>query len=224
MRLVQSRCCTLVLLGFTLGFLSVAAGCPRPPRLQDSDSAAGESSEVERTAQGSSSDSASSAEGEAGEHQASPDSPQSGSQGGSPGGSNEEPGSGGPPAGSRGEKSGGGGDGFPPPSDSDAGGTSGPAGHGAGGAGPGTADGKPLPGRNAAMQEAREALARSGDGGDPEGQYQDLLRAWQGLQPFAARDPEAAGVAAKLLQQMERYGTVLDRRQPHPTDKPLIAR
>ncbi|GAB6186750.1 hypothetical protein JCM17478_22520 [Thermopirellula anaerolimosa] len=79
-----------------------------------------------------------------------------------------------------------------------------------------------MPGRNAAVQRARDALARSASGDAREG-YRELFEAWQGLQGFTENDDESAALAARLLKEMERRGASLDQAQMPDDDKPLIA-
>ncbi|NMC22109.1 MAG: hypothetical protein GYA33_17010 [Thermogutta sp.] len=79
-----------------------------------------------------------------------------------------------------------------------------------------------MPGRNAAVQKARDALARSGRGDARRG-YRELVEAWQGLQGFTENDDESAALAAQLLKAMERLGAGLDQTNVPDEDKPLIA-
>ncbi|MGQ9820678.1 MAG: hypothetical protein ACUVQK_02355 [Thermogutta sp.] len=79
-----------------------------------------------------------------------------------------------------------------------------------------------MPGRDAAVRRAREALARSVKG-NPQERYLEFVKAWQGLLGFAEHDRESASLAAQLLHEMERLGSGLNRSPVPDTDKPLIA-
>lgn len=83
--------------------------------------------------------------------------------------------------------------------------------------------GQSLPGRKAAVQRARDAIARAA-GSNAQGGYRELVEAWQGLQGFVENDAESAELAARLLKEMERLGAGLDRTKRPAADRPLIAR
>ncbi len=76
--------------------------------------------------------------------------------------------------------------------------------------------------RNSAVQKARDVLTQSNES-DARRRYQSLLEAWQSLGPFTENDPEAAALANRLLQQMEKVGSTFDQRESPDVDKALIA-
>ncbi len=79
-----------------------------------------------------------------------------------------------------------------------------------------------LPGRNAAVEHAREALANAQNSSSAKS-YKELVEAWEGLQSFMENDREVAELAGKLLKEMDRLGTLLDQSTVPYGDKPFIA-
>jgi len=203
-----------------IGCLLSVGGCPRPTSPGADATTVKESSQVDNAGERSAADSSESAESR-NEEKSSADSSQADGQKtsrnptGVPGPNSESGGAAGGGAGESAPGSGG-------ARGSGARGGSGVPGSGAGGEASPTPSGRSLPGRNAAVQRARDALAQSGKG-DTSRSYQAMVEAWQGLQGFTENDGESAALAAQLLKEMERLGAGLDRNKRPTADKPLIA-
>ncbi len=206
----------MVVLSAGIGCLLYVGGCRRPTSSTTDATTANESSQADSTAQPPAADSKESGASRK-EAKSSADSSRSDGRevGGNPAdirGRNAEAGvAGGVAAGesATGSRGGKGESGIP---GSDAGGGASPA-----------SSGQSLPGRAAAVQRARDALARAASS-NSEGRYRELVQAWQGLQGFVANDAEAAELAARLLKEMERLGAGFDRIKRPAEDRPLIAR
>lgn len=211
----------VLFLGIVLGFLLFAGGCRRPA---GSGNAAGGADNPAQSSSDSQGDSPNDEPAtNAGRNSGTPDAGETSANHPSQPGVGETTGS---PTGNRGSRSGGGnagggGIGGGAPGSRDSNGASGAAGSGGTGKSSGQS-GQAMPGRDAAVRQAREALARSGKGNSRES-YRELLQAWQDLQRFVEHDRDSASLASQLLRQMERLGSELDRTPAPDIDKPLIA-
>lgn len=220
MRLIAVLGAVLFLI-VVLGYLLLAGGCPRS---SSSGGAAGRVNTPSQSGSESQADSQKDADSEnADRNPGTPDTEKTSANHSSHSGGGKTTRD---PAGNWGPKSGeanagGGGLGSTGPGSRDPNGASGAAGSGGTGKSSGQS-GQAMPGRDAAVRQAREALARSGKGNSRES-YRELLQAWQDLQGFVEHDRDSASLASQVLRQMERLGSELDRTPVPDIDKPLIA-